>query len=125
MVIVPGIGASDVAGRVVIISRAMEIVGAALGDHLNLRARGSIEIGGLAGSGDLDFLDGVNRGGQYSARRAGGSGATHARKTAARVGAGVISHRAVHVVRVVAAVELEGVLVVHGSGGCAFGGHAR
>src|SRR5215472_8267022 len=95
-----------------IVGRSMEGVGAALGHHLDLTARGAGEIGGLVTGADLELLDALNRSRHDARGRAsGGSGAGVAVTWRVR------PLVAVHVAAVVAAVQLKTILVLVGAGG--------
>ena len=111
VVVLPKIGGAYVASKVVFVKGAMEVVGSALGDHLDLAARRAVEIRGLVAGADLELFDALDGSGHHTGRRtAGGTGA--AVTVADRVG-GVAAR---HVVAVVAAIQLEAVLVGSRSG---------
>src|SRR5262249_10823959 len=97
-------------------------VGATLRNHLHLRARGAVEVGGLVGCSDRELLNAVYGSG-HDARRptatgcAGDRGHRHvtvndasARITRETGRIGIL--RAIHVAGVVTAIELKGVLIL-------------
>src|ERR1700687_3606639 len=122
-VILPGVGIKLIV-KIILVGGAMPGISAALGDHLNLRARGIIEVSGLVGGIDFKFLDAVNGGGQD----AGGSAVKLvSNDTTRRIAAeawGVDRHTAVHIISVLAAIEHEGALVSDRASHASVGGNA-
>ena len=84
-------------------------VGSALGDDLHLGSGGAIEIGGLAGSIYLEFLDTILRGWDHARGAAIACSQVilrgHTTGWIASIAFGIDVHTAVHVIGVVAAVE--------------------
>ena len=111
VVVLPCIGSAYVGGEEVVVERAMELIGSALGDHLDLAAGGAIEIGRLVGDSHLELLNALHRCREHARCRA---------SVAGRIGR--VGTR--HVVAVVAAIELEGALIVLRSGHLSGRGHA-
>src|SRR5713101_1998298 len=107
MVVEPGVCA-EIAAQIILVSGAMPAIAAAAGYQLHLRAGRAVEVGGLVGYVDLEFLNALYRRRHYARGPATGRRGSIARSV------GVLS--AVHVAAVVAAVELEGVLVADGAG---------
>ena len=125
-VVLPGVGVQVVV-EVVLVCRAVPLVGAALGDDLHLRARGTVEVGALAGDVHLELFHAVGRG-RHDAGRAGCHAVALVGDAAGRitgVAGRVHAHAAVHVVGVLAAVELERALVDHRAGHAAVRADAR
>ena len=120
VVVVPGVGAAKIRGMIVLVGRTVKVVGTALSNHLDLRAARSIEIGSLAGRVYFEFFNRIGRGRQHAAGRRPVAG-----ERVVTIAAGIVLHASVHVVRVVAAIELEGVLVVHGAGNGSIWSDAR
>src|SRR5215831_17534276 len=89
----------------------MESIGASLGYHLDLAPGRSGEVRRLVAGPDLELLDALDRGRHHARWRASGGSSTGV-AVARRIGPLI----AVHVVAIVAAVELETVLVLIGSG---------
>src|SRR6185312_14798692 len=115
-IVVPGVGVPIVV-EVVLVHGAVDGVGSALGHDLHLCAGGVIEVGGLVGGIDFEFFHAVSRSRHHAGRSA------HAGKLAGDAAGGVSAkarrvhiHAAVHVVGVVAAVELEAGLIDHCAG---------
>ena len=69
VIVIPSVCAADVGGMVVPVRRTMKVVGAALGDHLDLRAARAIEIGCLPRRVYLELFHRVRGCWQDSARR--------------------------------------------------------
>jgi len=99
VVVLPAIGGSHIGAEVVIVKCAVELARATFGDHLHLSASGSVEIGGLIGDAYLKFFDAFN-------------GRWHHTGDSSTVAGGVGGISPRHVVAVIAAIELEGTLVV-------------
>src|SRR5215813_9289867 len=109
-VIRPRVGL-EIAPEVVLVNRAMKLVRAPLGDQLNLTAGRAVEIGGLVGSADSELFDAFRR------RRHYARGSAPCRGRADEAGGLCIGvRRAGHVVAVVAAVKLIGVLISNRAG---------
>ena len=117
---VPPVGPAHVARGIEIVRRAVELVGAAFRHRTDLRTGRTVEVGRLSGGGNLEFFNGVGRRRKHATRRV-----AHAAKGALGVAPSVVSHAAVHIVRVVAAIQLERVLVVHRARDRAFRRNAR
>src|SRR4029077_14770707 len=61
VVVIPAVGAAESRVLVVIVNPAMQGVGAALGQDLNLAARAPAEVGSLVSRGNLEFLNAGDR----------------------------------------------------------------
>src|SRR5438270_8860269 len=92
----------------------MPRVAAAPYDHLDLRSARTIEVGGLICDVDLEFLDTLDRSWHHTRH-----------PTVSGEAGGVGVHRAVHVICVVATIELEGVLIAHSSCNRSIGSSCR
>ena len=106
VIVAPQIRRTNVAAEIEFVQRAVELVRTPLGHHLHLAASGSVKVGRLAGSANLELFDTFNR--RWN----------HARGSSARgIGTGVAIARRVggvatrHVVAIVPAVELEFILI--------------
>ena len=105
---------------VITVTRSVPLVGAAFGDHLNQCATGSVKVIRLAESADFEFLHRVNRSRDYTRGHRTGLGSRETGKVLD------ISDRITgHVIRVVAAINRESVLVHVAAGNIPSRGHAR
>src|SRR6266478_517575 len=107
MVVEPGVCA-EITAQIILVSGAMPTIAAAAGHQLHLRAGRAVEVGGLVRYVDLEFLNALYR------RRHHPRGPATCRRGSIARSVGVLS--TVHVAAVVAAVELESVLVADGAG---------
>ena len=99
-------------------------IGAALGDDLNLRAGGAVEVGGLVGGIDLELFNAIERRGHDAGGAAANLIGDDAAGRIASEARGVNLHAAVHIIRVLAAIEHERALVDDRAGHAAIGGNA-
>src|SRR5262249_37164529 len=111
MVVAPQVRRADVAAEVELVQSAVEVVGSALGHHLNLAARSAVEVRRLACGAVLEFFDALDRCRDHARR--GSAGGTAAAITVTRgirrVGPG-------HVVAIIPTIEREMVLIPLSSG---------
>src|ERR1700730_4508603 len=103
-VVIPSVGA-EVCAKVILIGRAVPLIAAAPGHQLDLGAAGAVEVRGLIGGGYFELFHALDRSGHH----AGGSAAGVLR-IVAPAARRVDAHGAIHIVRVVAAVQLIHVL---------------
>src|SRR5437660_4966321 len=97
-------------------------VGSAPSNHLNLRARGAVEVGSLIGGIYLELLNAVERRGHDAGRAAANLVRDDAPRRVTGEAWGVHLHAAVHVVGVLTTVEHERALVHHRTGHASIGG---
>ena len=97
--------------EIIFVSAAMPGIRAALGDHLNLCAGGAIEVRGLVGGIYLELFNAVERRGHDAGRTAANLIGNDTTGRITREARGVDLHAAVHVIRVLAAIEHERALV--------------
>ena len=62
MVGLPRIGAKNIRGPIKAVAGTMPLIRSALGDHLDLRADGPVEVGSLTESINSEFFDAFDRG---------------------------------------------------------------
>ncbi len=129
-IVVPGVSIESVV-QIIFVSGAVPSVGAALGDHLDLRTGGIVEVRGLVSRVDFEFFDAVGGSGHHTCWDTARIAAT-AKTGAGRDSRGIAAearridlHAAIHVVGVVAAIEHEGALIDHGAGHAAVRGYTR
>ena len=108
-VVIPGVR-PEVTAEVVFVDGAMPLVGAALSDELDLGAVGAVEVRGLVSRRNPEFLNTFGWGGHDARRNAAGNIGS-----GAAVCGRIDAHRTVHVIRVVAAIQLIHVLIVVGT----------
>ena len=127
--------AGEVVVPIILVSRTVPGVGAALGDDRHLHAGRVVEVGGLVRGRDFELFDAVDRGGHHTRGLAAvdpGVGAADGIVRIVEQSTGGIvakifivnARTAVHVVAVVATVERENCLVHHRSGSAAVRAHA-
>ena len=110
MIVAPEIRGADVGSEIVFINGAVKLIAAALGHHLDLAAGRAAEIGSLVRCADFELFDAFDRrrddAGWRAARRSG---------TGVAIGGYIRGRIAGHVIAVVAAIQLEDVLIGGGS----------
>ena len=116
----PCLSTPNVGRKVISVARSVPLLGPAPGNHLDLCASGIVKVSRLPESVDSELLDSFYRSRDDTRShtvclRAGGAG--EIANVAARV--------ARHVVRVVASINREGILVFHRAGDLAEGPYAR
>src|SRR5712671_2192667 len=105
--------------EIIFVGGTVPRIGATARDDLDLGARGAIEIGCLVGSTNLKFLDAIDGRGHHTGGRSADLAADH---TASRVSAEARSvdlHAAVHIIRVLTAIQQERALINYGAGDAA------
>src|SRR5713226_3854395 len=105
---------------IITVSRAMPLIGAASGDHLYLRAAGSIKVSRLTERIDFELFDSFDRRRHHARDHPVSLSASSAGKVVYVCGGGTG-----HVVGVVATIDGEGVLVLVAAGNIAGRRHAR
>src|ERR1041384_3951942 len=110
VIVLPGIG-SEVTPEEVFVTGAMPLVSPTLGDWGDRAAGRAFKVGALVVGRDFEFLDGLRRSRHYTRR---GAACRSGANKAGSLRIDVV--RPIHIVRVVAAVELVGVLVSNRAG---------
>src|SRR5437868_5339878 len=108
-----------IGGVIVTVPRAVPLIGAPPGNHLNLRTTGGVKVIRLTKGADLEFLNTLNRGSHYTRSHRAGLGASETGEVL-DVPNGISSH----IIGVVAAIDGESVLVHVAAGNITSGRYA-
>src|SRR6266404_2895068 len=106
MIIYPGVSGAVIGGVIIAVPRAVPLIGAAPGNHLDLRAARGVKVIRLTEGADFEFLDALDRGGHDTRSYSVGLAARETCKVI-DVTDGVPGH----IIRVVPTIYCESVLV--------------